>query len=179
VYARIKVKRVDAFYKKCIDIETGLVEENFGNFLEFDESLHTKDGVDFKTAVFVQYRESKKDFFERRVLIFYEKPNPEFIEGQNVRYITQGNVLKSYEIVKEGEDIISVSMYNEGDVAGIWVSYEEVDELPVANIIGSFVFFYVMILHIYYIKSLNTFVYYNNNEWSEFLPCVGTITDIS
>ena len=104
VFARIKFKRVDSFYKKCIDIETGLTEENFGNFLEFDESLHTKDGVDFKTAVFVQYRESKKDFFERRVLIFYEKPNPEFIEGQNVRYITQGNVLKSYEIVKEGDD---------------------------------------------------------------------------
>jgi hypothetical protein len=72
-------------------------------------------------------------------------------------------------------------MYNEVDVAGIWVSYEEVDELPVTNIIGSFIFFYTMIMHIYYVKSLNVLVYYNinNNEWSEFLPCVGTITDIS
>ena len=41
----------------------------------------------------------KNDFFERKVLVFYEKDFPEIPEGANVRYVTQGNVLISYEIL--------------------------------------------------------------------------------
>ena len=41
----------------------------------------------------------KNDFFERKVLVFDEKPFPELEENQNVKYVTQGNVLISYEIL--------------------------------------------------------------------------------
>jgi hypothetical protein len=37
-----------------------------------------------------------------------------------------------------------------------------------------------MMVHIYYVKSLDAFFYYNinNNEWSSLAPCAGVITDI-
>lgn len=104
MYLSIKYKRVNDYYKKCVEIQTGLVEENFGSFIEFDETLQTKDGVDFKSALFLEYRERKKDFFERKVLIFYEHPCPDFQNGQTIKYITQGNVLKLYEIEKNLEE---------------------------------------------------------------------------
>ena len=53
--------------------------------------------------MFLEHNKNKQNFFERTVLVFYEKPLPDFKEGQNVKYITQGNVLKSYEIVEDEE----------------------------------------------------------------------------
>ena len=80
-------------------MQTGLKETSTGNFLEYDEEIQDKDGVDFKSLVFIEWNKYKKDFFERKVLVFYEKPFPEIPEKANVRYITQGNVLISYEIL--------------------------------------------------------------------------------
>ena len=37
--------------------------------------------------------------YERKVLVPVEKEFPKFTENQNVKYITQGNVLYSYEIL--------------------------------------------------------------------------------
>ncbi len=106
IYLGIKYKRINNYYKKCVDVETGLTETSFGNFIEYNESLQTKDGVDFKTLVFLELNPKKNNFFERKVLVFYEKPFPEIEVGQNVKYTTQGNVLKYYEIIhdEQGED---------------------------------------------------------------------------
>ncbi len=101
VYLGIKFKRVNKYYNKCIDIQTGLTETSFGNFIECSESLQTKDGVDFKSLTFLELNKKKDNFFERNVLVFYEKPFPDIKAGQNVRYTTQGNVLKYYEIIEE------------------------------------------------------------------------------
>ena len=78
---------------------TGLRETSTGSFIEVDESLQEKDGVDFKALIFLEWNKFKNDFFERKVLIFDELEVPEFKENQNVRYVTQGNVLVSYEIL--------------------------------------------------------------------------------
>ncbi len=102
IFIQIKIRRVSKFLTKCIDIETGLTETSFGSFIEFSDKLQTKDGVDFKWVIFLEYNEKKKNFFERKVLVFYELDFPNLKEGDNVRYVTQGNVLKEYEIV-EGE----------------------------------------------------------------------------
>ena len=53
-YLGIKFKRVNKYYKKCIDVHTGLTETSFGNFIEFNESIESKDGVDFKSLVFLE-----------------------------------------------------------------------------------------------------------------------------
>ena len=99
VFLGIVYKRVRRYYKQCYNMQTGLKETSTGNFLEYDEEIQDKDGVDFKSLVFIEWNKYKKDFFERKVLVFYEKPFPEIPEKANVRYITQGNVLISYEIL--------------------------------------------------------------------------------
>ena len=99
VYLGIVFKRVRRYYKQCYNMQTGLKETSTGNFLEYDEEIQDKDGVDFKSLVFIEWNKYKKDFFERKVLVFYEKPFPEIPEKANVRYVTQGNVLISYEIL--------------------------------------------------------------------------------
>ena len=99
IYLGIPFKRVRRYYKMCLHLSTGLKETSVGNFLEYDETIQDKDGVDFKSLVFIEWNKYKQDFFERKVLVFYEKPFPEIPEKANVSYITQGNVLVSYEIL--------------------------------------------------------------------------------
>lgn len=99
IYLGIPFKRVRRYYKQCVNLSTGLRETSTGNFLEYDEEIQDKDGVDCKSLVFIEWNKYKKDFFERKVLVFYEKPFPEIPEKSNVRYVTQGNMLISYEIL--------------------------------------------------------------------------------
>ena len=101
VYLGIKYKRVNKFYEMCKNISIGIKEEFTANFFEYDENLSVKDGVDVKSLVFLQWNKFKNDYFERKVFVFYEKPFPEFKPNDEVRFITQGNVLVSYEIIEE------------------------------------------------------------------------------
>ncbi len=101
IYLGIKYKRVNKFYVMCRNLQSGIKEEFTANFFEYDETLNTKDGVDVKALVFLQWNKFKHDYFERKVWVFYEKPFPEFKENQTVKFITQGNVLVSYEILDE------------------------------------------------------------------------------
>ena len=99
IYLGIKYRRTRRYYKMCNNLSTGLRETSTGSFLEYDESIQDKDGVDCKALVFIEWNKYKKDFFERKVLVFYEKPFPEIPLEANVSYVTQGNVLVSYEIL--------------------------------------------------------------------------------
>lgn len=98
-YLGIVFKRVNRYYKMCVHMSTGIRETSTGSFLEYDENIQDKDGVDFKSLIFIEWNKYKKDFFERKVLVFYEKPFPEIPTEANVSYVTQGNVLISYEIL--------------------------------------------------------------------------------
>ena len=99
IFLGIKYKRVRRYYIQCNHMVTGLKETSVGSFLEYDDNIQDKDGVDFKSLVFLEWNKYKKDFFERKVLVFYEEPFPEIPENANVTYVTQGNVLISYEIL--------------------------------------------------------------------------------
>ncbi len=99
IYLGIIFKRVNRYYRMCAHMTKGLRETYTGNFLEYDETLQDKDGVDFKALIFIEWNKYKNDFFERKVLVFYEKPFPEIPEKSNVTYVTQSNVLISYEIL--------------------------------------------------------------------------------
>ena len=101
IYLGIAVRRVNKFYAMCVNIITGLKETSEANFFEYDETLTEKDGVDMKSLVFLEWNKYKKGYYERKVLVFYEKEFPEIPEGSGVRFITQGNVLVSYEILDE------------------------------------------------------------------------------
>lgn len=99
VFLGIKYKRVKNYYLMNLNMKTGLKETFTGSFFEYDESIQQKDGADFKALIFLEWNKFKNDFYERKVLIPYEKEFPEFTENQNVKYVTQGNVLYSYEIL--------------------------------------------------------------------------------
>lgn len=99
IYMGIYFKRINRYYRMTYNMLTGIRETSTGSFLEYNEELQDKDGVDFKSLIFIEWNKYKKDFFERKVLVFDEREFPEFKESQNVKYITQGNVLISYEIL--------------------------------------------------------------------------------
>lgn len=99
IYLGIVYKRVKRYYKMCVHLSTGLKETTVANFIEYDETVQDKDGVDFKSLVFLEWNKYKQEFFERKVLVFYEKPFPEIPIQANVSFVTQGNVLVSYEIL--------------------------------------------------------------------------------
>jgi hypothetical protein len=82
-----------------VNLCTGIRETSTGSFFEYSESVQDKDGVDCKALIFLEWNKYKKDFFERKVLIPYEKEFPEFTENMNVKYVTQSNLLISYEIL--------------------------------------------------------------------------------
>ncbi len=101
IYLGIKYKRVNKFYVMCKHMSTGLREENTASFFEYDESLSVKDGVDVKALVFLQWNKFKNEYFERKVWVFFEKPFPEFNQNDTVKFVTQGNMLISYQIIDE------------------------------------------------------------------------------
>ena len=99
IFLGIKYKRVRNYYFMNLNMKTGLKETFIGSFFEYDERIQQKDGADFKALIFLEWNKFKNDFFERKVLIPFEKEFPKFTENQNVKYVTQGNVLYSYEIL--------------------------------------------------------------------------------
>ncbi len=103
VYLSIIFRRVNKYYRLCFNLATGLQEETTAEFVDYDDNLLTKDGVDCKSMVFLEWNKYKKDYFERKVLVLYEKDFPEIPPKSTVKFITQGNVLIKYEIINEGE----------------------------------------------------------------------------
>lgn len=99
IYLGIKYKRINNYYKVTKNLITGLKETSVGSFFEYDETIKTKDGVEFKSLVFIELNKYKNDFYERHVLVLKEMEFPKLEENQNVKYVTQGNVLISYEIL--------------------------------------------------------------------------------
>ena len=100
IYAGIPLKRAKKYYRSTFNNLTGLREATTGSFFEYDERSWQKDGVDYKTIIFLEWSKYKKDFFERKVLVPFDKEFPKFEKHDNVRYVTQGNVLVAYEILE-------------------------------------------------------------------------------
>lgn len=104
VYLGIPLRRVNKYFKLTVNLDTGIKEESVASFLEYDETIHDKDGVDCKALVFLEWNKYKKDYFERKVLVFYEKEFPVIAEQAEVKFVTQGNFLIEYEIIEDGEN---------------------------------------------------------------------------
>ena len=100
IYLGISGKRVKKYYELCTKISVGIKERSEAEFIKYDDRLSTKDGVDVKSLVFSEWNKYKNEFYERKVLLFYELPFPEFTEGKKYAFITVGNVLVSYEEIE-------------------------------------------------------------------------------
>lgn len=106
LYMGIPFKRIKKRAAFCHNLVFGLKEESEAEFFEYDETLQDNGGVDCKSLVFLEWNKYKKDYFERKVLVFYEREFPIIPEKARVKFITQGNFLISYEIAEEkGEQV--------------------------------------------------------------------------
>lgn len=99
IWLAIKYKRTYKTYVTAYNLLHVKNQTSEGSFLEYDERVEDKDGVDYKALVFLEWNKFKNDYFERKVLVFEQLPLPEIPENAKVRYVTQGNVLIRYEIL--------------------------------------------------------------------------------
>ncbi len=99
IFLGIKFKRVNKYYRMAFNLMNAKTEVSTGNFVDYDEQVQVKDGVECKALIFIEWNKYKNDFFERKVLVFYDREFPKIPENSNVRYVTQGNVLVSYELL--------------------------------------------------------------------------------
>ena len=104
IYLAIPYKRVNKYCKLCRQLKTGLREKFTGRFFEYSEGLESKDGVDCKSLIFIEWNKYKNTSFERKVLVFYELPFPQIPIDATLSYVTQGNVLIEYEILELPEE---------------------------------------------------------------------------
>ncbi|MCQ2398927.1 MAG: hypothetical protein MJ072_00280 [Clostridia bacterium] len=104
IYLGIKFKRVNKYYKMLLGLKNDLKSETTGYFVGYSNELETKDGVDVKRMSFSVYNKYKQEYFERITYVPFEKDFPLFEKGQKIRYITQANILISYEILQEEKE---------------------------------------------------------------------------
>ena len=99
IYLGIPYKRVNRYHKLAYNIMTGIKETSTGKIVRYEDKILVKDGVDFKLLIFSEWNKYKRDFYERQVYVFTDMEFPKFEENQNVKHVTVGNVLLSYEIL--------------------------------------------------------------------------------
>ena len=103
IFCGIKMKRSRKYCKMLNFTKTGIMENNRGEFLRFEDEVQVKDGVDFYCMVLSEWYAKKEEYYERKVLIDMEKPHPDLTAGDAVDYVTQGNILLRYEIAGHSE----------------------------------------------------------------------------
>ncbi len=104
MYLFIRYGRIRRYYNLCCKMVYGNKEVYVGEFLRYENSIEQKDGVDFKSLIFKEWNKYKNNFFERKVLVFYEKDFPEITEKAVIEYTVQGNVLLNYKYLNsQGE----------------------------------------------------------------------------
>lgn len=99
IYLGIVFRRVNKFYHVGYNLLNAKKDTWVGKFIRYDEAVQQKDGVDYKALIFEEWNKYKNEFYNRKVLVFYEWDFPEIPKDANVRYTTQNNVLVSYEIL--------------------------------------------------------------------------------
>lgn len=98
VFCGVKLKRSRRYCKMLNFARTGILEDNRGEFLRFEDDIQVKDGVDFYCMVLSEWYDKKEEFYERKVLIDAEKSHPALALGDEVNYVTQGNILIRFEV---------------------------------------------------------------------------------
>lgn len=98
IYLGLPYGMCNKYRKLALNMKSGAKDVSDGTFIETDEGMTIKDGVEMKSLVFLEWNEFKKEFYERKVLVFRDDEFPPFARGDEVEFVTQGNVLVSYKI---------------------------------------------------------------------------------
>ena len=103
IFLGIKYHRARKYYKLIAYLSVGVKQVNRSVFLRFDEP-ELKDGIDFYVLIMSEWNKKKSEYMDRKIYCDKEKPLPEFTKGDEVRYLTQGNVILEYEIIGHNEE---------------------------------------------------------------------------
>ncbi len=99
-YMGICFKRCNAYCKMLRFITVGLKEYSVAPFAGI-EDWTTRDSVDVNVATFRVHNIKRDEDMIRQIYVDGEKDFPPFEEGEEVRFVSQGNLLIEYEIIKE------------------------------------------------------------------------------
>ena len=97
VFLSIKLKRVRKYCKQLKLFEITIPQNFSGKYLRTESGTESQYDVDFYRLYFSCYNESKKVYYERKVLLDAEKPKIDFLENETVEMITKSNILVSYK----------------------------------------------------------------------------------
>lgn len=103
VFMGIKFHRARRYYKLISYVSVGMKQVNNSIFLRYEEP-ELRDGVDFYVLIFSEWSKKKSEYMDRKIYCDKEKPLPAFQKGDEVCYLTQGNVIIEYEIVGHDEN---------------------------------------------------------------------------
>lgn len=103
VFMGIKFHRARRYYKLISYVSVGMKQVNNSIFLRYEEP-ELRDGVDFYVLIFSEWSKKKSEYMDRKIYCDKEKPLPKFQKGDEVCYLTQGNVIIEYEIVGHDEN---------------------------------------------------------------------------
>ncbi len=107
----IKFKRSNAYYKMLRFISVGLKESSIAPFAGL-EDWTTKDGVDVNVACFTVRGAKRGEDMIRHIYVDGEKDYPPFYEGDVVKFVSQGNLLLSYEIIEKATPVAENTVEN-------------------------------------------------------------------
>ena len=99
LFLSIKFSRVRRY---CIFLSRVLSRKSVyseGTFMRTNEETVSKDGVDLKSMILVEWSEKEKDYMERKILLDAEKAVPKLRPGDLLGVNTYSNVLVSYEVL--------------------------------------------------------------------------------
>jgi len=94
----IKYRLTNNYSKLLSSMKFGLLDEREGEFIGFDETLQTKDGVDSYAMMTLEGYDKRGIRSERRILIEKTCLCPEVTEGDRLRYYTHAGFLVRYEV---------------------------------------------------------------------------------
>ncbi len=103
VFMGIKFHRARRYYKLISYVSVGMKQVNNSIFLRYEEP-ELRDGVDFYVLIFSEWSKKKSEYMDRKIYCDKEKALPVFQKGDEVCYLTQGNVIIEYEIVGHDEN---------------------------------------------------------------------------
>ena len=96
----LKYRRQKAYCKMLKNLRDGLKEIDTGEVLGVAAEQKVKEGVDFDAILVLQWNENKQNYFERKILVDCEKDIPPVKERDILHFVTQANMLVSWEVLK-------------------------------------------------------------------------------
>lgn len=102
IYMGIKYHRARKYYQLISYFSVGMKQVNLSYFSHYDKPEH-KDGIDYYVLIMSEWSKKKSEYMDRKIYCVKEKELPQLQAGDQVRYVTQGNVIVEYEVIGHDE----------------------------------------------------------------------------